>query len=232
MRHTTRARPSQQTLPPPALNLVVSNQPGPEPEEVYMTRVRWITLTALAATVAASPAALVAQEEVEVARAERTMSRDPIPAGTAIPVTLSEDVTVKESNLDKTFDGTVTRDVVVDGDVVIPQGAPAQVQLVRNTENQDRATLKLSGVQLNGQMRNVTTDDARADTHKDRADAAKKTGIGAAAGAVIGAVTGVGVIKGAVLGAGGGLAWGLLGGRDREVDQGTQLQFELTQPVN
>jgi hypothetical protein len=211
---------------------VVSNQPGREPEEAYMTQVRWITLTALAAAVAASPAVLVAQEEVEIARVERTTSRDPIPAGTAIPVTLSEDVTIKESNLDKTFDGTVTRDVVVDGNVVIRQGAPAQVQLVRNSENEDQATLKLSGVQLNGQMRNVTTDDARADTHKDRAEAAKKTGIGAAAGAVIGAVTGVGVVKGAVLGAGGGLAWGLLGGRDREVDQGTQLQFELTQPVN
>ena len=232
MRNTLGSRPPQQTLPHPALNLVVSNQPGPEPEEAYMTQVRWITLTALTAALAVTPAVLVAQEEVEVARAERSMSRDPIPAGTAIPVTLSEDVTVKESNLDKTFDGTVTRDVVVDGAVVIRQGAPAQVQLVRNTENQDQATLQLSGVQLNGEMRNVSTDDAQADTHKDRGEAAKKTGIGAAAGAVIGAVTGVGVVKGAVLGAGGGLAWGLLGGRDREVDQGTQLQFELTQPVN
>jgi hypothetical protein len=91
---------------------------------------------------------------------------------------------------------------------------------VRNAENEEQATLKLSTVQVNGEMRNVTTSDARADTQKDRAETGKKTGIGAAAGAVIGAVTGVGVVKGAVLGAGGGLAWGLLSGRDREVDQG------------
>jgi hypothetical protein len=197
-----------------------------------MTQVRWITLTALAAAVAVPPSIAVAQDGVKVARAERSALRDPIPAGTAIPVTLSEDVTINESNLDKRFDGTVTRDVMVGGDVAIPQGAPVQVQLVRNEENQEQATLKLSGVRINGEMRNVTTDDARADTQKDRAETGKKTGIGAAAGAVIGAITGVGVVKGAVLGAGGGLAWGLLGGRDREVDQGTQLQFELTQPVN
>ncbi len=197
-----------------------------------MTQVRWITLTALAAALAVPPASAVAQEEVEVARAERGTLRDPIPAGTAIPVTLSEDVTINSSNLDKTFDGTVTRDVVVDGDVVIPQGAPAEVHLVRLVENQEQATLKLSGLQIEGQMRNVTTENARADTEKDRAETGKKTGIGAAAGAVIGAVTGVGVVKGAVLGAGGGLAWGLLGGRDREVGSGTQLQFELSQPVN
>ena len=197
-----------------------------------MTRVRWITLTALAGALALPPSAARAQEEVEVATAERNSLREPIPAGTAIPVTLSDDVTINEENLDKTFEAEVTRDVVVDGKVVIRQGAPAQVHLVRNEENENQATLRLSGVQIGGEMRNVTTENAMADTEKDRAETGKKTGIGAAAGAVIGAVTGVGVVKGAVLGAGGGLAWGLLGGRDREVDRGTQLQFELSESVN
>jgi hypothetical protein len=126
----------------------------------------------------------------------------------------------------------VTRDVVVDGEVAIRQGAPAQVQLVRNEENAEQATLRLAEVQIDGAMRDVSTENARADTEKDRAGTAKKTGIGAAAGAVIGAVTGVGVVKGAILGAGGGLAWGLLGGRDREVGRGTQLEFELSETVN
>lgn len=197
-----------------------------------MTRVRWITLTALAGALALPPSVARAQEEVEVATAERNSLREPIPAGTAIPVTLSHDVTINEENLDKTFEAQVTRDVVVDGEVVIREGAPAQVHLVRNEENENQATLRLSGVQIGGQMRNVATENAMADTEKDRAETGKKTGIGAAAGAVIGAVTGVGVVKGAVLGAGGGLAWGLLGGRDREVDRGTQLQFELSESVN
>jgi hypothetical protein len=201
------------------------------PEEAYMTPVRWITLTALAGALALPPAQVVAQEEVEVARAERT-SFAPIPAGTDIPVTLNEDVKISEKNLGQTFEGQVTRDVIVDGDVAIREGAPVQVQLVRNEANADQATLRLSGVQIGGEMRTVTTDNARADTEKDRAGTAKKTGIGAAAGAVIGAVTGVGVVKGAVLGAGGGLAWGLLSGRDREVDRGTLLEFELSESVN
>jgi hypothetical protein len=196
-----------------------------------MTPVRWITLTALAGALALPPARAVAQEEVEVARAERS-SFAAIPAGTDIPVTLSQDVTINEKNIGQTFEAQVTRDVIVDGDVAIRQGAPAQVRLVRNEENQDQATLRLSGVQIGGEMRTVTTESARADTEKDRAGTAKKTGIGAAAGAVIGAVTGVGVVKGAVLGAGGGLAWGLLSGRDREVNNGTQLEFELSESVN
>jgi hypothetical protein len=189
-------------------------------------------LTALAGALALAPAGAVAQEEVEVASAERSSLRAPIPAGTDIPVTLSEDVTINESNLDQTFEAEVTRDVIVDGDVVIREGSPAQVHLVRNEENEEQATLRLSSVQIDGEMRDVTTENARADTEKDRAETGKKTGIGAAAGAVIGAVTGVGVVKGAVLGAGGGLAWGLIGGRDREVDRGTQLEFELSQSVN
>jgi hypothetical protein len=196
-----------------------------------MTPVRWITLTALAGALALPPARAVAQEEVEVARAERS-SFAAIPAGTDIPVTLSQDVTINEENIGQTFEAQVTRDVIVDGDVAIRQGAPAQVRLVRNEKNQDQATLRLSGVQIGGEMRTVTTESARADTEKDRAGTAKKTGIGAAAGAVIGAVTGVGVVKGAVLGAGGGLAWGLLSGRDREVNNGTQLEFELSESVN
>lgn len=197
-----------------------------------MTPVRWITLTALAGALALPPARAVAQEEVEFARAERSSVSAPIPAGTDIPVTLNQDVTIKEKNLGQTFEGQVTRDVIVDGDVAIRQGAPAQVQLVRNEADAEQATLRLSGVQIGGEMRSVSTENARADSEKDRAGTAKKTGIGAAAGAVIGAVTGVGVLKGAVIGAGGGLAWGLLSGRDREVDRGTALEFELSESVN
>jgi hypothetical protein len=196
-----------------------------------MTRVRWITL-ALAGAVALSPAVAVGQEEVEVAAAYNRAALVPIPAGTDIPVTVREDITIDEKHLNSTYEAQVTRDVVVDGQVAIRQGAPATVRLVRSEENADQATLRLSQVQLGGEMRSVTTESARADTEKDRSGTAKKTGIGAAAGAVIGAITGVGVVKGAVLGAGGGLAWGLLGGRDREVGRGTELEFQLSESVD
>jgi hypothetical protein len=196
-----------------------------------MTRVRWITFTALAAAIALPAGPVLAQEEVDVARAERSTLPVDIPAGTDVPVTLTEDVTIDEANLDRTFEAHVTRDVIVDGDVAIREGAPARVRLVRNEQNAEQATLRLAEVQVAGDMQSVTSEDARADTEKDRAGTAKKTGIGAAAGAVIGAVTGVGVVKGAVLGAGGGLAWGLLSGRDREVGRGTQLSFELSERV-
>ena len=195
-----------------------------------MTRVRWITL-AFAGALALPPATVYAQEEVEVAAAPSAVSVS-IPAGTDIPVTVEEDITIDEKHLDRTYEAQVTRDVVVDGQVAIRQGAPAMIKLVRSDENADQATLELSQLQLGGEMRGVSTESARADTEKDKSGTAKKTGIGAAAGAVIGAITGVGVIKGAILGAGGGLAWGLLDGRDREVGSGTQLEFELSESVN
>jgi hypothetical protein len=196
-----------------------------------MTRVRWITL-AFAGALALPPATGFAQEEVEVAAAPSSAVSIAIPAGTDIPVTVEEDITIDEKHLDRTYEAQVTRDVVVDGQVAIRQGAPAVIKLVRSDENADQATLELSQLQLGGEMRSVSTESARADTEKDKSGTAKKTGIGAAAGAVIGAVTGVGVIKGAILGAGGGLAWGLLDGRDREVGSGTQLEFELSESVN
>jgi len=150
-----------------------------------------------------------------------------IPSGTPIPVTLDEDIPIKRDRMGETFEAHVTRDVVVDGEVAIPAGAPAEVTLVKSDEKGDNATLRLSGVHVRGEMRSVNADVAHADTDQAGMGTGKKTAIGAAAGAVVGAVTGAGVLKGAVVGAGGGLAWGLLSGKDTEVEDGTRVQFSL-----
>jgi hypothetical protein len=149
-----------------------------------------------------------------------------IPRGTDIPVTMDENVPIKRERFGESFEAHVTRDVVLNGKVVIPQGAPAEVKLVESAEKSDAATLRLSKVRVNGEMVEVTTDRARADTEKSGLDTKERTAVGAAAGAVIGAVTGAGVIKGAIVGAGGGLAWSLLD-KNREVEQGTTVQFSL-----
>ena len=65
-----------------------------------------------------------------------------IPRGTDIPVTLDEDVPIEQDKVGDTFEAHVTRDVVVNGEVVIPEGSPAEVRLVKSPGKADAATLK------------------------------------------------------------------------------------------
>ena len=155
-----------------------------------------------------------------------------IPKGTDIPVTLDENVPIESDRIGDTFEARVTRDVKVDGEVVIVAGSPAEVKLVKSEEKADAATLRLTKVHVDGEMRRVSTDAAKADTEEEGFSTTEKTAAGAAAGAVIGAVTGAGVLEGAILGAGGGLAWGLLDKSDREIKDDTPLRFSLEKDLD
>ncbi len=150
-----------------------------------------------------------------------------IPKGTDIPVTLDEHIPIEADRVGDSFEARVTRDVVVDGEVVIVAGSPAEVRLVKSAEKADAATLRLTKVHIDGDMRRVSTDIAESDTDEAGLNTAEKTAVGAAAGVVVGAVTGAGVLEGAIVGAGGGLAWGLLDESARQVEDDTPLRFSL-----
>jgi hypothetical protein len=151
-----------------------------------------------------------------------------IPRGTDIPVTLDEDVAITRENIGDRFEGHITRDVEVNGEVVLVSGAPVEVRLVESGERAEAASLRLDKVHVNGDMRSVDSDVAKADTDERGLGTLEKTAVGAGAGAVVGAVTGVGVLEGAVVGAGGGLAWGLLDGKQgREIEDDTTMRFSL-----
>jgi hypothetical protein len=154
-----------------------------------------------------------------------------IPAGTEIPVTIDESIALKADQVGNTFSAHVTRDVVVDGSVAIPGGTPANVILVASDERPGAATFRLARVSIDGRMRRVETDVARADAAHSGLSTAKKTGIGALAGGVLGIVTGGGLLRGAIVGAGGGLAWGLLDHGTNRVEQDAQLLFPLRASV-
>lgn len=154
-----------------------------------------------------------------------------IPKGTDIPVTLDEDIPIESDRVGDTFEARVTRDVKVNGEVVIVAGSPAEVKLVKSPDKSDAATLRLTKVHVDGDMRRVSTDVAKADTDGPSFSTAEKTAVGAAAGAVVGAVTGAGVLEGALVGAGGGLAWGLLD-NDKRVKDDTPLRFSLEKDLD
>jgi hypothetical protein len=154
-----------------------------------------------------------------------------IPSGTNIPVTLDQDIPVDRKRFGETFSAHLTRDLIVNGKVAAPQGAPAEVKLMPSDEKANAATLRLTKLEVGGQMREVSSSSARADAD-EKLGTGEKTAIGAAAGAVVGAVTGAGVIKGAVVGAGGGLAWGLLSHGGNRVKNDTHLRFQLQKDVS
>jgi HAMP domain-containing protein len=202
-----------------------------------MKRTIGAALTALAASAAVSIAAAQSQDSrVDVAQRDvETDYRMPpaIPSGTDIPVTLDENIPVTRDHIGDTFQGHITRDVKVDGRVALVADTPVEVKLVEQSGGPKSATLRLVKVNVNGDMRRVQADVAKADTDERGMGTGKKTGVGAAAGAIVGAVTGVGVLKGAIVGAGGGLAWGLLDGNQaREVKDDTPLRFSLEQDLN
>ena len=203
-----------------------------------MKRTIGAALAALAASAAVSIAAAAQSQDSRVDVAQRDVEADyrmapKIPSGTDIPVTLDENIPVTRDRMGDTFQGHITRDVKVDGRVALVADTPVEVKLVEQSGGTKAATLRLVKVNVNGDMRRVQADVAKADTDERGLSTAKKTGVGAAAGAIVGAVTGVGVLKGAIVGAGGGLAWGLLDGNQaQEVKDDTPLRFSLEQDLN
>lgn len=192
---------------------------------------------ALAAAGAFSTAAAQSQDgRVGVAQRdiEATGLTPPrVPSGTDIPVTLDEDIPVTRDHIGDTFSGHITRDVKVHGAVALVADTLVEVKLVERTDGAKEATIRLVKVNVNGDVRRVQTDVAKADADEAGMSTAKKTAVGAAAGTIVGAVTGVGVLKGAIVGAGGGLAWGLLDGdQAREVKDGTRLRFSLERDLD
>jgi hypothetical protein len=156
-----------------------------------------------------------------------------IPPGTEIPVTLDENVTVKRDAIGNTFTAHLTRDLKVDGAVAIPAGSPAEVALVESEDRPGAASFRLVRISIDGAMRPLRTDVARADAEHRGMNTGRKTGIGAAAGGLLGLVTGggSGLLRGALVGAGGGLAWGLLDHGSHRVDEGSPLLFSLQDPI-
>lgn len=107
-----------------------------------------------------------------------------IPAGTDIPVTIDENVALKRDQVGNTFPAHVTRNVVVNGAVAIPAGAPAEVVLVESDETPGAASFRVARISIGGAMRPVRTDVARADATRSGLSTGKKPGIGALAGGV------------------------------------------------
>lgn len=162
-----------------------------------------------------------------------------IPAGTELHVTLGTTIDSARSQAGDSFEGTLSRPILVGGGVVVPRDAR-----VRGTVVEARSSGRLSkpaflsvaitGVQAGGSWVDVNTHPVTLEgkSHKKRDIVA--IGGGSALGALIGGIAGGG--KGAAIGAGAGAGAGtagaaLTGKKEISLPAESRLIFRLSRPT-
>ena len=133
-----------------------------------------------------------------------------IPSGTQVSVRLGQTISSNKAHSGDNWDGTLSSDVVVDGNIVARRGDPVQGKVAEAQASgrlSGTAVLKLQLVSVNGTPVVTDTVSEQGGGHKGRN--VKAAGGTAAVGAIIGAIAGGG--KGAAIGAGAGAAAGTAG---------------------
>ena len=162
-----------------------------------------------------------------------------IPAGTVIPVRITEGLDTKTAQTNDAFHGALAADLGVQGVIALRRGAPVVGRIVEAREaahfkGQALLSLELTEIQRGGQKIAITTDPYTKEGAARGKDTAVKAGGGAALGAIIGAIAGGG--KGAAIG---GLAGGAAGtgvnaatrGQQVVIPTETMINFQLQSPI-
>jgi hypothetical protein len=158
-----------------------------------------------------------------------------VPAGTVLNVRTTQPIAAESSQPGMTFTGVVDDPVAVDGQIVIPRGAIATLEVVNverssNMKGRDRITFKVHSIQTESGTYPVATSHVELKGSSEGKKAAKKVlggaGIGAALGGIFGGGTGAAI--GAATGGGTGAVITGSGKTHLVVPAETLLQFRLS----
>ena len=161
-----------------------------------------------------------------------------VPAGTLITIRTIDSIDTDITGAGERFRASIDDPVVVEGQVVIPRGADATIQVMRVEQSgrvagSDEVALKLFDVTVEGRIYEVASNYAEVKTRGKGKQTAKTTalttGIGAALGAIISG--GKGAAIGAGAGAGTGIAVSAARRRRLRIPSETRLDFELRSPL-
>lgn len=162
-----------------------------------------------------------------------------VPAGDEITVRTIEAIDSQAVQPGQTFRATVANPVRVDGRVAIPAGADATLEIAHNQAagriaGKPVLEVRLISINEHGERYRVDTSLYEQQGESRTRQTAIRTGVGAAAGAVIGALAGHG--KGAAIGslAGGGAGLGsdfFTKGPRVNIPSETLIAFRLQQPL-
>src|SRR5262245_17795886 len=120
-----------------------------------------------------------------------------IPSGTALSVTLETAVASDKNNVEDPVQGKLAKAIVIDGVTAVPAGAALAgtvTEAVRSGKVKGRASIALSfnSLTARGENHRIRTTRISRTAESTKKDDAKKVGIGAGAGALIGAIAGGG----------------------------------------
>jgi hypothetical protein len=158
-----------------------------------------------------------------------------LPAGTALNVRTTQPIDADYSQIGMRVSAVVDDPVEVNGEIVIPRGAAATLEVVRverssNLKGRDRITLKVRSLHIGRRSYPVATSHVELKGPSEGKRAAWKIGGGAGIGAALGGLIGGGT--GAAIGATAGGATGAIvagsGKTHLSVPAETLLQFRLT----
>jgi hypothetical protein len=162
-----------------------------------------------------------------------------VPAGTTINVRLTQGIDVDASKAGQSFKAIVDDPVMMNGSIVIPRGAAAELQAVAvqqsgKMKGSDKISLKMNSVGFGGNVYPVATAYVETKGGGEGKKTARKVGGGAGLGAIVGGIAGGG--SGAAIGAAVGGATGAVvasaGEEHLSLPAETRLQFQLTAAVN
>lgn len=165
-----------------------------------------------------------------------TVRRITLPAGTTIPVRITQTLDSATAQQGDRFSGAVASDIVQDGVVVLPQGTPVTghvdtVQDAAHFKGSSLLTISLNSINRKGEHLEITTEPYTKEGEGRGKNTAEKVGGGAAVGAILGGILGGG--KGAAIGsvAGGGVGAGAQAatrGQQVQIPSESIIRFRLT----
>jgi len=162
-----------------------------------------------------------------------------LPAGTSIPVRITQTLDSKTTQSGDRFTGAIASDIIVDGMVVLPQGTPVTghvdaAQDAAHFKGNSLLTISLSSISHKGERIDCATEPYTKQGEGRGKNTAEKVGGGAAVGAILGGILGGG--KGAAIGAaaGGGVGAGantVTRGQQVQIESETVVRFKLSDAI-
>lgn len=162
-----------------------------------------------------------------------------VPAGTTLPIRITQTLDSATTQQGDSFSGTVATPVIIDGLVVIPQGATVSgrvdaVQEAAHFRGNSLLTIELTRLRHRGESLPLSTEPYSVAGKGRGKNTAEKVGGGAAVGAILGGIFGGG--KGAAIGAaaGGGLGAGANAatrGEQVQIPSESLIRFRLTNAI-
>jgi len=162
-----------------------------------------------------------------------------LPAGTSLRLELQSSVASDSSNVEDTVRASLRQPVSVDGKPVLPTGTEVvgnvtSVERAGRVKGRARLAYRFNSLNYGGERYDIRTNTLSHQAEATKGEDATKIGIGAGAGAAIGALLGggSGAAKGAAIGGGAGTGV-VLATRGKEVrlGPGADVTARLTAPL-